>query len=128
MISSKQISKAVISLTNSNDNSEEVLSKLLKFVKKYRLENSLPQILSNIKKEADKEKRNKTLFVETSHDISKDVLSKISNYVSVPENTTVSVSKNESLLGGFRAYFKDRKIDGSVDNALKRLATRLLEN
>lgn len=128
MISSKQISKAVISLTNSKQNSEEVLAKLLKFTQKYHLENSLPQIFSNLKKEADKIKKENTLFVETPQNISVNTVNKIFGYVSVPEKTEVKVIKNESLIGGFRAYFKDKKIDGSVDNTLRKLKERLIEN
>jgi F0F1-type ATP synthase delta subunit len=128
MISSKQISMAVVSLVKEKKDAEHVLEKLMTFVKKHKLENYLPQILENLRKESLKQKVKETLFVETPFDESKESLSKIQNYISVSGNSPVSHKVNKNILGGFRAYYKDKKFDGSLENVLKKLEQKLKEN
>lgn len=128
MISSKQISKAVMSLENDGNKSEVVLEKLLKFVSRYDLESSLPQIFENLRKESAKQNSDKTLFIETPFEASGQAIEKIKEIAQVPEQALLSKKIEKKLIGGFRAYFQDRKYDGSVLNSLNKLEEKLKEN
>lgn len=128
MISSKQLALATLSLSDENKDAKVVLEKLNKFIDKHRLESFLPQILKEIKNESLKRKESRTLFVETPFEEDKEIMSKISGLISVTEDSELSHKVNKSILGGFRAYYKDKKYDASVDSALKRLAEELKAN
>lgn len=127
MISSKHIAKAAVSLLKGDkQNSHKVADELLQFVKKYGLESRLPQILSYIQKEADSEREKNTLHIESSHEINEATIHSISSFVSAPKDAHIKVATNKKLIGGFLAYFKDRKVDGSIENALRKLKENLL--
>lgn len=127
MISSRYIAKAVTSFVNKGKHKpEEVAEKLMTFVKKYHLESQLPQVISHIKDESEKEKRGQTLLIETPHKIDEATSSAVTAFMSVPQNVPVRHKTNEALIGGFVAYWKDKKVDGSIHNTLKKLKETLL--
>lgn len=128
MISSKQISKAVVSLSNEGKDTNNVLQKLMNFVEKHKLENYLPQILENIKKESLKQKQGNTLFVETPFEEDNSVVSKVAGLVGTDGGVLVQHKVNKNIIGGFKAYHKDKKYDGSLENVLRKLEQRLKEN
>ncbi len=127
MISSRQIAKASVALLGKDkQNSHKVADELLRFVKKYGLESRLPQIVSYIQKEAHLEREKNTLHIESSHEIDDQTVESISSFVSAPKDAHIKTVQNKKLLGGFVAYWKDKKFDGSLENTVRKLKEKLL--
>jgi F0F1-type ATP synthase delta subunit len=127
MISSRHIARATVALLKGDkQNSSRVADELLGFVKKYNLESRLPQILGFIQKEADIEREKNTLHIETSHEINEPTIHSISSFVSAPKDAHIKVVTNKKLLGGFVAFWKDKKVDGSLENTVRKLKEKLL--
>lgn len=127
MISSKHIAKASVALLKGDrQNSHKVADELLRFVKKYGLQSRLPQILSYIQKEAEVERVKNTLQIESSFELSEESINRVASFVSAPKDAHIKVVINKKLLGGFLAYWKDKKVDGTLENTVRKLKEKLL--
>jgi len=127
MISSRSISRAAVSLVKDDKkNPEKVAAEMMEFVQKYNLQNQLPMILQHIAEASAEEKKENTLFIHTPFHIDERLESSIKKISSVSEQTPIKKEIQKDLLGGFVAYWRDQKIDGSVANTLRQLEVSLL--
>jgi F0F1-type ATP synthase delta subunit len=128
MISSKKIAKAVVSLSEKSPDGPQVAAgQLVDFVKKYRLEGLLSSIMSAISDEK-KKRRDDCLLVESPFELNSDSLRLVRDCLKAPEETEIFFNKNPDLIGGFKAYWKDKRADGSLRNSLEKLRARLESN
>jgi F0F1-type ATP synthase delta subunit len=127
MISSRSISRAAVSLVKNDGKSPALVAdKLFTFVKKYNLENQLPMILQYITEASVQEKKDNTLFIHTPFHVDEKLESGIKKVAQVKSEVHVHKEIDKDLLGGFVAYWQDKKIDGSVANSLRKLELSLL--
>lgn len=128
MISSRNIAKAVVSLiSNSPENTEKITKNLFDFVDKYHLEAQLFSIKKALETENMRITESKMLLIESPQELSDIDKKNIENYLSVPKGTQVKILKKPELLGGFRAYFQDKRVDGSIQNTLEKLRNNLVK-
>jgi F0F1-type ATP synthase delta subunit len=126
MISSQHIAHATLTLADKHPHDvEKVADNLLAFVKKYGLEMQLPAILKNIETEIAIRAKKETLLLQSPYTLDHGTLAQIKKFVGVSEHTKTEVTEHPELIGGFRAYWHDRKIDGSVMHTLETLREKL---
>ncbi len=131
MIASKHIAKAVVRLAEKypedTKHAENLATKLLQFIEKYNLQQQLPAILRDIHAENNKRKRERSVLISVPYSIDAIVAEKIRKYIGAPTGSSVEVTEDTEIIGGFLAYWQDRKVDGSVTHALEKLHDELLE-
>jgi F0F1-type ATP synthase delta subunit len=138
MISSNKIAQSLIdihlnNIRNKNLSIEEISTKFLSFIKKYNLEAQLPSILKSLEIQVKKYEHFNTLDIKSSHALNSDTVEKIKEFVkkiTKSKDSTEIKTKfqiDKSLIGGFQAFFRDKKIDASIDGNLKRLERELVK-
>ncbi len=122
MISSSSIVKA---LTQKKSESQISPEKLVAFLKKNHLSGLLPAILNRLGKYAEKEKRESTVLITTSHEFSLDVMKNIEKRVGSLEGRGVQNIVDPKIIGGFKIKDGYKIVDGSVSNNIKILKESL---
>ncbi len=127
MISSSNIAKAVLALTDKHPhNAEKIADDLLKFVQKYHLETQLSTILADIETEMAVRAKKVTFLVQSPYALDHATLTHIKKFADVPEHAKTETAENRALIGGFLAYWQDKKIDGSIAHSLDVLQDALV--
>ncbi len=122
MISSSSIVKA---LTQKKSQSQISPEKLLAFLSKNHLSGLLPTILKRLGKHAEKEKRENTVFITTSHEFSQDVMKSIEKRVGSLGGRDIKNIIDPKIIGGFKIKDGYKIVDGSVSNNIKILKESL---
>lgn len=122
MISSSSIVKALTQKKSGSDISPE---KLISFLSKNHLTGLLPAILNRLGKYAEKEKRESTVFITTSHKFSPDVMKSVEKRVGSLGGRGVQNIVDPKIIGGFKIKDGYKIIDGSVSNNIKILKESL---
>ncbi len=130
MISSRHIAKAVIALTEKDPgntaHAEKIAEQLIQFVEKNHLQTQLGAIMRDIRVENEKIKKENSVSISVPHDIDAPTTEHITRFVGAPHGTQVTVTENPELLGGFLAYWRDQKIDGTIAHTLDTLRENIL--
>lgn len=86
----------------------------------YKLLSLLPEIKRRLQQIGTIEERKNTIVIETPFDVNDASQSKIKKIVgddSAPHTVTI----NKALLAGFRAHYKGKLYDGSVERVIQQL-------
>ncbi len=118
-ITSKRLAKALISSLNS-DAFEE-------FVERNHLGALMPNVVKNLERMSAEIKNENTALILVSHKISDTHVKLIEKLIEKEKSHPVKVEVDESLLGGFKAYYRGKVFDGSVKNYLKDLRLTLMK-
>lgn len=128
MISSSSIVK---SLTDKRDpahlDKKDLPEKLISFLKKNHLLGLLPGIIYRLEKHYQKEKRQETVFITTSHQFSDVVMGEIEKKIGDLEGKNIERKVDSSIIGGFKIKNGYKIVDGSVKTNLKVLKESLLK-
>lgn len=127
MISSKQISLALISSIKDGASPEVVLKNFVIFLEKNHLKELLPNIINSLELEIRRIEKEETLNIKTSHALSENVIKKIEEYVKKETKNKTVIKEDSDLIGGFTARYKGMFYDGSVKNSLKELKAILMK-
>ena len=126
MISSSAIVKALTDKRVKGEISHEKMAeKLLSFLKKNHFLGLLPSILKRLEKHSEKERKNNTVFVTTSHQFSSDLMNEIERRAGSLEGKNVERIVDPKIIGGFKVKAGYKIVDGSVINNLKILKESL---
>lgn len=122
MITSRQLSRALIESVLSNpETAEIILEKFEKFLEKNHLQKLLPNIVKSLEDELKRMDERGSLHITTSHKTSKETISTIENFVKKTSRDKTLIKEDEELIGGFVARYNGLIYDGSVKNHLKQL-------
>lgn len=127
MISSKQISLALISSLEDGASSDVVLKNFFIFLEKKHLKELLPNIINSLQLEIKRLEKEKTLHIKSSHTLEEGIIKKIEEYVEKDGKSKTVVTEDTDLIGGFTARYKGMFYDGSVKNSLKELKAILMK-
>jgi F-type H+-transporting ATPase subunit delta len=127
MISSSLIVKAVKESIKDSKDMESLVSGLLDYLKKNNLLSLLPNILRKLEKELEKEEKQKTIQISTSHEFDKDVIEKIKEYISKDKGDKFKVAVDEDLIGGFVIKGKNKILDASLKRNIEFLRESLIK-
>lgn len=118
MIKSRQLAKALYEL--SEDKTQNIEEKFLKFTEQRNLKAQLPQVLYHLEKIAEREKEKRGIVIEVAHSIKSDTIMNIKKHLKV-ENLSEVVRIKPELIGGFRAKYAGNIYDSSIETGLKKL-------
>lgn len=127
MISSSLIVKAVKESIKDSNDIDSLVSGLLDYLKKNNLLSLLPNILRKLEKELEKEEKQKTIQISTSHEFDKDVIEKIKEYISKDKGDKFKVTVDEDLIGGFVIKGKNKILDASLKRNIEFLRESLIK-
>ena len=88
----------------------------------------LPSVLSELKRRKVALSDGNRLMLTTSHDVSDKLVAEVQQWVDTSAGTTVSVKVDPTLIGGFRAVYKNKLYDASLKTKLHQLRQRLLHS
>lgn len=126
MISSASIVKALTDKRVKGEISHEKMAeKLIYFLKKNHFLGLVPAILKRLEKHVEKERKNETIFVITSHEFSSGLMKEIERRVGSLNGKNVERIVDPKIIGGFKVKNGYKIIDGSVVNNLKILKESL---
>lgn len=118
-ITSKRLAKALISSLKT-DAFEE-------FVERNHLGALMPNVVKNLERMSAEIKSENTALILVSHEISEPYVKLIEKLIEKEKSHPVKIEIDESLIGGFKAYYQGQVFDGSVKNYLKELKLNLMK-
>ena len=107
-MNSKYLAKLIL---DNQDN----FAKVMQIVEKYKLEKLLPSTLNVIKKIKSREENRNQVKVESAVELNSQSLKSIESMI----NMKISIDK--SMIAGFRVHTRDKVIDASLVNMLKKI-------
>ncbi len=110
-MNSKYLAKLIL---DNQDN----FQKVLEIVKKYKLEKLLPSTLSVVDKIQNREENRNKIKVESAVELDTNSKNEIEKLVN-GKIDKLSIDKN--LIAGFKVYTREKIIDASLANMLKKL-------
>ncbi len=120
------MSKAIVSLVSKNPHdTSRIADNVLAFIHRHGLDTQLPSILLALKRESVVHAHRETLSIQVSHPVSNTDVEHIQKFVGATAPAHIQVSQDARLIGGFMAYWKDRKIDATILYSLERLRESL---
>ena len=128
MISSKNIAGAVIEMLDTHPRDTNLISeKVHIFLNTYSLQVQLPKIISYLIREQNTRNKVNTLKINSPFVLNTKNVDFIKGYLDLDHNIPSTITLNSELLGGFIAYYKDKKIDASVLQTLTNLHQSLVK-
>lgn len=123
---SVDIAKALITLLERNIPEDQVMIGFEKFIQKNHLQGLVSNIIWYMEYFYKESEKNKSLEIITAHEISKDVIESISNFIQVENNPPVKNKINKEIIGGFIAYYSGKEYDASIKKQLSRLKQAII--
>ena len=122
----KQISDALVSVSQKHGEGKTVAS-LTTFLTRSHLTHLLPAISLILKKKTAQESKRDTIAISSATNLNETVVDRITDLAhkevgSIP--TSVSMTVDKSLVGGFVAVYKGKVFDGSVATMLSSLLNK----
>lgn len=127
MISSNVIVKAVRGGLKSTKDVEGFSSNLLSFLEKNNLIHLLPNILRKLEAQNKKEKDFARILIKTSHEFSPETISGIKKKFGLEDKTKVDVEVDQSIIGGFVVFGRNKILDASVRRNIISLKESLIK-
>ena len=119
-VSSVQMARVLHDSLNDESNEDEVVRLFLEFCEEKKLTHLLPNIVKHLEKINAKKVADNTIRVYVARDQDKDVVDMIVDFVSKKSDAPMSVHKDEKIIGGFVALYRNTVYDGSVTKQLAR--------
>ena len=122
----KQITDALVSVSQKHGQ-EKTVASLTTFLTRSHLTHLLPAISLILKKRAVQESKQDTITITSATNLTENTLDRITDLAhkevgSIP--TSVSMTVDKSLVGGFVAVYKGKLFDGSVATMLSSLLNK----
>ncbi len=110
-MNSKYLAKLIL---DNQDN----FAKVMQIVEKYKLEKLLPSTLNVIKKIKSREENRNQVKVESAVELNSQSLKSIESMINMKISKT---NIDKSMIAGFRVHTRDKVIDASLVNMLKKI-------
>lgn len=123
-MNSKVLSGALLSLAKNSKDTVGVVKNFVEFLESHHLQDLLPEILRHLERKELEEKKEDTVFIKTSHDVSERSIKEIIKSLSLP-NDSVEVTVDKDLIGGFLVKHKGVVYEASLRNHLRNLRTQI---
>lgn len=124
-ISSRKLAKVLFVSLLSGTTPEKLAKGFEKYLQTNHLEGLVPKILEYLEIELKNHENKNVLLIQTSHEIASTVIKTIEEFAGKDTAHRTNVEIEESLIGGFKAFYKGRVYDGSVKNYLQELREAL---
>lgn len=124
-ISSQKFAKALIAGLIEGEQPAQLAAHFKEYLSKNHLMGLIPNIVSHLDKELRSLVAHTKADIIVSHTISPATQRLIEELIGKKQHDAATVSIDPSLIGGFRATYRGRLIDGSVKNYLKELRATL---
>lgn len=126
MISSKNLADAIyeISLQSKQDNGV-LIAVILDYIKEYKLESLLPEIIIYLEDKLNKKLKWNTLAIKSGIEISEEIKQKIKSRLDANDAENITSTLDKNLIGGFTATYKGVIYDASIKNQLELLRNAL---
>lgn len=125
LFDSKKIAKVIFKelLNSKEEDINTIISNLLAFIKKNKIQKNIKQIIKYIELEFKRYKASSSLFVEAPFHFRQGDLDNIIKRIKldIKEDVETNFKENKKLLGGFVIKFKNKIYNGSVINQLEEL-------
>ncbi|MBY0329022.1 F0F1 ATP synthase subunit delta [Patescibacteria group bacterium] len=128
MISSQTIARGLFSVLRSGVPHEQVVKGFSSYIHRYHLEATVPQIISYLDFFASQKARDEGLSLVVAHPVSDEVVLEIKSFIDAADSTPVSLTLDESLIGGFIARYRHTEHDASLSTQLSRLEQSIIHN
>lgn len=126
MIGSKDIAQTLLFSNKQKEiDTKTLVSNTLAYLKKQKSLHLLPEILRILERESALEEKTNSINITTSHEISKEALSKIKEKLFIDSKEVPNQVVDHSLLGGFIAEHQGVIYDASIKRRLELLKKHL---
>jgi len=126
MISSKNLANAIYEISTTSKKDEGIIvSAVLDYVKKFKLEALLPKALMYLENKNKKDTEWNTLSIGSKIQINNEIVEKIKSKLNAIDTKNIKSEIKEELIGGFTATYKGVIYDASIKNQLKLLRNAL---
>lgn len=120
MISAQHIARGIIKLIQLGVSEDQVFSGFKKYITHYHLQALVPNILNYLELFHAKNRENESVSLVVAHDVDEQILEDLKKFVSAPVGTEITVEKDESIIGGFIARYRNVEYDASLTTQLSR--------
>jgi F0F1-type ATP synthase delta subunit len=124
MIASQELAKGLEKMLNDSSNHDEVFSVFVSFLEENNLLTQLPQIIRRLEHNSQIQKTFNTFVIESPFKLGNEVIATIKESADA-KDAEHSLVENKELLGGFRATYQGRVVDGSLKHNLQVLKKQL---
>ncbi len=124
--SSKHIAKALMKSLETGSDPSKLSKSFEAYAKRNHMIGLLPNIISSLERELKEVMKKKSADIRVSHEMNSKVIGSIEKRVGVESGDVSVVSVDPELIGGFRAVYKGKVVDGSIRNYLKELRAQLV--
>jgi len=130
MIKSKQLAQALFEL--SLEKIENLDAKFFDFLEKRNLKAQMVSILYHLERIVKLDLEKKGIQIEVAHNISKNTIEKIKDFLEKKGNKDVSkkmeiIKIRKELIGGFRTKYNGIIYDSSIVTGLKKLEEEIIK-
>jgi F0F1-type ATP synthase delta subunit len=125
VISSKKLAKALFVSLLSGTAPTDLAKSFDKYLEMNHLRGLRPKVLEHLELELKDYENKNALLIKTSHEISPGIVKTIEKFTGKDEKDRTNLEIEESLIGGFKAFYRGRVYDGSVKNYLQELREAL---
>lgn len=128
MMSAQSIAKALFILLESGHSDDQVFSAFQQYIKKYRLEALVCNIVRYLEKFLENKKIKEQVVVITAHAVHSDILTEIQSFIRAPKDVNIVNVVDESVIAGFIARYHDVEHDASIASQLLQLKKAIIQN
>ncbi len=105
----------------------ELVGQFIIFCREKNLGYLLPNVLKYLEEEITEKREKETLVIKSKNDLSLNIIEKIKIFVRFDEKEgKIKLIKDNNILGGFIARYRDKIFDASVNNNLRLLKNKLI--
>ncbi len=127
MADSKKLAQTLIKIYQS-ENADKKIEKFFEFLKEKGLLVLLPQIKKHFLRYLHALKEDETLTIVSKYPLSDSDIQNIKDMVGAPHDVVVDQKIQADALGGFSAIYKGNVYDGSLENHITQLKSRLIHS
>lgn len=124
MIKSKEIAKALFSISQKEGDHKDLAKSFLNFAKEKNLTHLIPEVLHHLKIFSEKQKESETLNIKLSHEVGENSLLEIEKVMEA-SGAKRNIIIDKEIVGGFIAEYKGKILDATIKNQLTRLRAKI---
>ncbi len=127
MADSKKLAWVLMKLYQSENNDEKI-EKFFMFLKEKGLMVLLPQIKKHFLRYLTMLDEDETLTLISTYALSDSEIQEVKDLVGAPHDVVVYQEVDKDMLGGFSAIYRGNVYDGSLQNQITQLKSRLIHS
>lgn len=124
---SRDIAESYVSLVSMGNDAEKVATAVVKFLKENNLQALERKVLEHVSSIEETERAynsvQMTFAKESTDKYAKDIAKTVTG-----DDVEIRTETDDSLIGGFKARYKGREWDASIEGVLERLRAKLKTN